>query len=68
MVDRVVYEMHPIEFNKEQKHAMWGMMDQKVCIDGQEQFVMNAIKIYTKSVLDAVNDGDSSEIKFYTLL
>lgn len=68
LVDRVVYEMHPIEFNKEQKHAMWCMMDQKVCIDGQEQFVMNAIKIYTKSVLDAVNDGDSSEIKFYTLL
>lgn len=68
LVDRVVYEMHPIEFNKEQKHVMWSMMDQKVCIDGQEQFVMNAIKIYTKSVLDAVNDGDSSEIKFYTLL
>lgn len=68
LVDRMVYEMHPIEFDKEQKHAMWSMMDQKVCIDGQEQFVMNAIKIYTKSVLDAVNDGDSSEIKFYTLL
>lgn len=68
LVDCMVYEMHPIEFDKEQKHAMWSMMDQKVCIDGQEQFVMNAIKIYTKSVLDAVNDGDSSEIKFYTLL
>ena len=29
--------------------------------------VMNAIKIYTKSVLDAINDGDSSEIKFYSM-
>ena len=41
--------------------------DQRVEVDGQEQFVMNAIKIYTKSVLDAINDGDSSGIKFYSM-
>ena len=43
------------------------MLDQRVEVDGQEQFVMNAIKIYTKSVLDAINDGDSSGIKFYSM-
>ena len=47
---------------------MWRIMDQKVSIDGQSQFVMNAIKIYTKSVLDAINDGDASLIKFYGML
>ncbi|MFR8812311.1 MAG: type II CRISPR-associated endonuclease Cas1 [Lachnospiraceae bacterium] len=68
LVDRMVYQMQPTEFGKEEKHEMWKLLDQKVKIDGQNQFVMNAIKIYTKSVLDAINEGDSSEMKFYNML
>ena len=68
LVDRLVYQMQPIEFNKDEKHEMWRILDQKVEIDGQGQFVMNALKIYTKSVFDAINDGDSSKIKFYNML
>ena len=68
LVDRLVYQMQPVEFDTEEKHEMWRIMDQKVSIDGQSQFVMNAIKIYTKSVLDAINDGDASLIKFYGML
>lgn len=68
LVDRMVYRMQPTEFGKEEKHEMWKLLDQKVKIDGQNQFVMNAIKIYTKSVLDAINEGDSSEMKFYNML
>ena len=68
LVDRMVYQMQPIEFGKEEKHEMWKLLDQKVEIDGQNQFVMNAIKIYTKSVLDAINEGDSSGMKFYNML
>ena len=68
LVDRVVYQMQPTEFGKEEKHEMWKLLDQKVEIDGQNQFVMNAIKIYTKSVLDAINEGDSSGMKFYNML
>ena len=60
--------MQPVEFDTEEKHEMWRIMDQKVSIDGQSQFVMNAIKIYTKSVLDAINDGDASLINFYGML
>lgn len=68
LVDRMVYQMQPTEFGKEEKHEMWKLLDQKVEIDGQNQFVMNAIKIYTKSVLDAINEGDSSGMKFYNML
>lgn len=68
LVDRMVYRMQPIEFGKDEKHEMWKLLDQKVEIDGQDQFVMNAIKIYTKSVLDAINEGDSSEMKFYNMI
>lgn len=68
LVDRMVYRMQPIEFGKDEKHEIWKLLDQKVEIDGQDQFVMNAIKIYTKSVLDAINEGDSSGMKFYNML
>lgn len=66
IVDRMVYEMAPVKFEKDEKHSMWRLFDKKVMVDGQNQFLMNAIKIYTKSVLDAINDNDSSMIKFYT--
>lgn len=66
LVDRMVYEMKPIQFEKEEKHKLWQLFDEKVVIDGQNQFLMNAIKIYTRSVLDALNDNDSSKIKFYS--
>lgn len=68
LVDRVVYSMQPTKFEQDEKHFMWTLLDQKVMIDGQNQFVMNAIKIYTKSVLDAINDKDSAEIKFYSIV
>ncbi len=68
LVDRMVYDMEPTEFDKEEKHFMWSLLDQRVMIDGQNQFVMNAVKIYTRSVFDAINDKDSSEIKFYSII
>ncbi len=67
LVDRMVYAMKPEKFEKEEKHFMWTLLDQKISIDGQKQFLMNGIKIYSRSVFDAINDMDSSEIKFYSV-
>lgn len=67
VVDRMVYRMKPTQFEKDEKHEIWKILDEKVQIDGQNQFLMNAIKIYTKSVIDAINDNDSSKIKFYSI-
>lgn len=66
LVDRMVYDMKPEKFEKEEKHFMWTLLDRKISIDGQKQFVQNGIKIYTRSVFDAINDMDPSEIKFYS--
>lgn len=33
-------------------------------IDGKTQYVNNAIKIYCKSVFDALNENDSALIRF----
>jgi CRISPR-associated endonuclease Cas1 subtype II len=67
LVDRFVYEMQPIRFEKDEKHYVWKILDKRVIIDGQSQALPNAMRIYTKSVLDAINDNDSSKIKFYAL-
>ena len=67
LVDRMVYEKIPTEFGREEKHKMWEILEKKVVIDGQKQFLQNALKIYTRSVFDAMNDKDLSEIKFYSL-
>ena len=34
-------------------------------IDGKRNYVGNAIKIYCKSLIDALNESDVSLIKFY---
>lgn len=65
IVDRVVYDMSPTKFDKDEKHRMWEVLDKKVIVDGQLQFTLAAIKQYTKSVLDAINNKDLSNIKFY---
>ena len=68
IVDRSVHSMMPDVFEKDEKHSMWRVLEQTVMIDGQRQSLSNAMKIYTKSVFDALNEGDSSKIKFYRFL
>lgn len=65
IVDRMVCDQMPSSFDKNEKHDMWRILDQYYYIDGYKQSFSNTIKIYTKSVFDAINDGDPSEIKFY---
>jgi len=65
LVDRMVYSEDPTSFEKEEKHYLWTMLEKTVYIGNTKQTVANAIKIYAKSVFEAINDGDPSEIKFY---
>lgn len=39
--------------------------DAEVLIGGKREYVNNAIKIYCRSIFDALNDNDLSQIKFY---
>ena len=67
LVDRYVNAHLPDIFEKEQKHDMWHILEQTVLIDGSRQLISNAIKIYTRSVFEAINDTDASEIKFFQI-
>lgn len=65
LVDRRVCENIPSEFGKEEKHAMWNILNDTVIIDGTHQTVLNAIRIYSRSVFEAINDADTSRILFF---
>ena len=66
LVDRKVYKMKPEKFEKEEKLQLVNILNQEVTIDGKRNYVVNAIKIYCKSVFDAINDNDVSLIRFYS--
>ena len=61
-----LYEMKPEKFEKEEKLQLVNILNQEVTIDGKRNYVVNAIKIYCKSVFDAINDNDVSLIRFYS--
>jgi hypothetical protein len=44
---------------------MLTLLQKEVQIAGRKEYVTNAIKIYTRSVFDALNEKDVSLIKFY---
>lgn len=67
LVDRKVLKMNPCLFEREEKMELINLMNCEVTINGRREFVANAIKIYTRSVFDALEDNDVSLLKFYEL-
>lgn len=65
LVDREVTEMKLLQFDHEEKMQLVNILNQEIQIDGKTQYVNNAIKIYCKSVFDALEEDDSSLIRFY---
>ena len=67
LVDRQVLTMPLEEFEHEEKMQFVNILNQEVQIDGKVQYVNNAIKIYCKSIFDALNEDDSALIRFYRI-
>ena len=65
--DRLVYHMMPMQFDHEEKMEILQLLQQEVFIAGRKEYVSNAIKIYTKSIFDALNDNDASLIRCYSI-
>lgn len=65
MVDLKVMQMAPHLFEQEQKYEMITLLKSEVEIADRKEYLTNAIRIYTKSVFDALNDKDISLIRFY---
>ena len=65
LVDKIAHNLKPEIFNHNEKMELMNILNKEVIIDGKINYVNNAIKIYCKSVFDAINQQDVSLIKFY---
>lgn len=67
LVDRKIKAEDYALLGPEEKHSIVSLLNDTVEIDGNKHTVLNAIKLYCRSVFEALNDGDASEIKFYRI-
>ena len=65
LVDQCVYFLKPEKFEHEEKMWMVNILNKEVVIDGKRNYLNNAIKIYCRSVFEAINEKDVSLIRFY---
>ena len=65
IVDKKVKSMALDEFGHDEKMEVLNLLNAEVYIGGKREFVNNAIKLYCRSVFDALNENDPSLIKFY---
>ena len=67
-VDLLVYSMWRKNklntFTNEEKHTLLLFLQQEVSIENKKSVLNNAVKIYCKSVFDALNNDDVSKIKW----
>lgn len=66
LIDREVYNMKLEKFEHEEKMQIVNVLNQEVKIDDKRQYVNNAVKIYCKSVFDALDENDISKLRFYS--
>ena len=62
--DRLVYASRFTAFDTSEKHQMLALLHQTVWIDNTHQTLLNSVKIYVRSVFDALEEGDISKLKF----
>lgn len=67
LIDREVACMSFDQFEQAEKMQLVDVLNREVKIDGRVQYVNNAVKIYCKSVFDALNEADSALIRFYQI-
>lgn len=65
LVDKKVKHLAPTKFEHEEKMELIYLFSENVEIAGKWNYVSNAIKIYCRSIFDALNEGDVSLIRFY---
>lgn len=65
IVDMVVYEMNPEKFEFDEKVKLVDLLNKEIVMGGKKQYINNAIKIYCKSILDALDSKDISKMRFY---
>lgn len=64
VVDKYVYYAEYDKFDKEEKYDMLNILSKSYIIDSTEQTLLNAVRIYVRSVFSAMENNNVSELKF----
>ncbi len=67
LVDREVLPNQFCQFGTDEKHKMLNMINRIVLISSNQYYLLDAIRIYCKSVFEALEEGDQSLIRFYSV-
>ena len=67
LIDRCVLTLKGDKLVKEDKRALWEALHQTVLIGERRQTALNAMDIYVRSVLEAIEHDDADLIRFYSL-
>lgn len=65
LVDNLIKQMAPEKFEHDEKMEVVKLLRKEIILAGRKEYLSNAMKLYCRSVFDALNDGDISLIKFY---
>lgn len=65
LVDELVYDIKPIKFEKEEKAQLLSVLNQTLIIENSQQHLINVVKIYCKSIFEALNQNDLSLVRFF---
>ena len=68
LVDRKVYAGKYTEFSVDAKRELLNILNEQIYIAESKQTVLNGIRLYTRSIFEALNEGDASLIKFYGII
>ncbi|WP_438588709.1 type II CRISPR-associated endonuclease Cas1 [Dubosiella newyorkensis] len=67
IVDRFIAEQKFTSFDKNEKQIVLSLLNSSITMNGKKEKVSNALKIYVRSVFDALEKSDPSRIVFYEL-
>ncbi|MGN1417704.1 MAG: type II CRISPR-associated endonuclease Cas1 [Acutalibacteraceae bacterium] len=65
IVDGFVKKLSPEDFSTQEKRKLQMLLNVELVIEDRHQTLLNTVKIYTKSALEAIESGDISLIKLY---
>ena len=65
LVDNLIKQMAPEKFEHDEKMEVVKLLQKEIILAGRKEYLSNAMKLYCRSVFDALNDCDISLIKFY---
>lgn len=64
LIDRAVRDLDLSEFGREQKRELVQVLNEQIEIDGRSQYTVNAIRIFVRSALAALENEDLDRLTF----